>query len=127
MAFGMLQMTLILLMLQDFWLRQRNGDWELKYPVGPQPSEDASTLYHETSNSDDILAKIRGIIPTVVDGFEVFGGDTDDLGKNREDLNQMLESGLLKPFAQIDTKRQWFQKVRNVKLHLISSYQKLFG
>ena len=96
---------------QDFWLRQRNGDWELKYPVGPQPSEDASTLYHETSNTDDILAKIRGILPTIVDGFEVFGGNTDDVTKNREDLNQMLESGLLKPFAQIDTKRQWFQKV----------------
>jgi hypothetical protein len=25
---------------QDFWLRQRNGDWELKYPVGPKHPEE---------------------------------------------------------------------------------------
>jgi hypothetical protein len=45
-------------------------------------------LYHETSNTDDILAKIRGIIPTFVEGFEVFGGQ-DDVGKNHDDLNQV--------------------------------------
>jgi len=78
--------------------------------VGPQQSKDMSTLYHETSNTDDILSKIRGIIPTFVDGFEVFGG-AYDVAKDHDDLMQMLESGVLKPFAQIDTKRQWFQKV----------------
>ena len=98
------------LLHMDYWLRQRNGDWELKYPVGGQNPSDMSTLYHETSNTDDILSKIRIIIPTYVEGFEVFGG-ADDVTRDHDDLTQMLESGVLKPFAQIDTKRQWFQKV----------------
>ena len=72
--------------------RQRNGDWELKYPVGQSTStapnsmtsstmstnEDdvincanpttqttpsaGTTLYHETSNLEDILSKIRAIV-----------------------------------------------------------------
>ena len=69
-----------------------------------------STLYHETSNTDDILAIIRNIIPTFVQGFEVFGV-ADDVERDRDNLTQMLESGILKPFAQIDTRRLWFQKV----------------
>jgi hypothetical protein len=68
-----------------------------------------STLYHETSNPDDILTKIHSIVPVFVEGFEVFGGDNID--RTNEDLNQMLESGVLKPFAQLETRRQWFQKV----------------
>ena len=69
-------------------------------------------MYHETSNHEDILAKIRRIIPTIVDGFEVFGGENiENLDKNPEDLNEMLESGVLKPFAQLETRRQWFQRV----------------
>jgi hypothetical protein len=55
------------------------------------------------------LTKIHSIVPVFVEGFEVFGGDNID--RTNEDLNQMLESGVLKPFAQLETRRQWFQKV----------------
>ncbi len=76
---------LLSLYFQDYWLRQRNGDWELKYPVGPKHPEEGSTLYHETSNPEVILVKIRALIPTIVDGFEVFGG-TEESNIISEDL-----------------------------------------
>ncbi|CAB4064137.1 PRKAB [Lepeophtheirus salmonis] len=49
------------LMKEDYWLRWRNGDWELKYPVGVHPT--GSTLYHETSNVRDIVSKLQILIP----------------------------------------------------------------
>ena len=45
------------LIKSDHWLRQRNGDWEMKYPVGQMHDGGGVTLYHETSNVDDILAR----------------------------------------------------------------------
>jgi hypothetical protein len=44
------------LLKSDHWLRQRNGDWEMKYPLGAVHEGDV-TLYHETSNVDDILSR----------------------------------------------------------------------
>jgi hypothetical protein len=50
-----------------------------------------STLYHETSNTEDILSRIRGIVPTYVDGFEVFGSDDGDKSERiGDDLNQVM-------------------------------------
>ena len=50
----------MVLMTNDYWLRKRNGDWELKYPVNTLPSKSAEndapcTIFHETSNIEDIL------------------------------------------------------------------------
>ena len=52
----------LILMTNDYWLRKRNGDWELKYPVNTVPSKSAEsdvdvpcTIFHETSNIEDIL------------------------------------------------------------------------
>ena len=51
------------LLKEDFWLRQRNGDWELKYPVGTRSRDGkGSTIYHETSCVDDIMLKIQPIL-----------------------------------------------------------------
>ncbi len=74
------------LMQADHWLRRRNGDWELKYPVrksrtmpgasnfdlgtvfhstkvGALNKEDSNstTLYHETSNAEDIQSKLNAV------------------------------------------------------------------
>ena len=60
-----------------FFHRQRNGDWELKYPVGTSPrtsltngdleqqkkeeDDEKTTVYHETSNSEDIISKLKSL------------------------------------------------------------------
>ena len=104
------------LLSNDHWLRQRNEDWELKYPVNsdnslpPASNSDAvhhlvshnesqkfgkMTLYHQTSCPDDILSKLRIITPSAIN--------------NDESLNDLLSSGLLRPFSKIQTSRNCFK------------------
>ena len=45
------------LIKQDHWLRQRNGDWELKYPVGAGSNDQSSTVYHETTCLEEIVTR----------------------------------------------------------------------
>lgn len=46
-----------LLMTQDFWLRQRDGCWELKVPTGTQHG--LITQYQELTAECDIMAKLN--------------------------------------------------------------------
>lgn len=84
------------LMKEDFWLRLRNGDWELKYPVDTHP--DGNTLYHETSNQEDILIKIKPLVVL-------------DENKINNNLGDLVINNILHQFACIDSKRQCFQDV----------------
>jgi len=81
------------LMKEDHWLRQRNGDWELKYPVGDVHSQ-GSTLYHETTCTDAIMTRLRPILK-VEEGCS---------------LTSLLESAHLKSFAQLETKRKCYSR-----------------
>ena len=104
-----------LLLSHDHWLRKRNGDWELKYPINAKsplpPNIDANTetsaapradaqcsqviKYHETSSPDDIISKLKTVLPRIV--------------KDGDTLNNLLLSGLLRPFAQLRTSRTCFK------------------
>lgn len=101
------------LLSQDHWLRQRNGDWELKYPVGPLHPTGGSTLYHETSNPDDILSKLKPLIRH--DEFEVFdttgqGVDQVAASDKKACLNELVLEEVLTAFAHLETKRQCYNK-----------------
>ncbi|XP_040567784.1 thiamine-triphosphatase isoform X3 [Lepeophtheirus salmonis] len=89
------------LMKEDYWLRWRNGDWELKYPVGVHPT--GSTLYHETSNVRDIVSKLQILIPQKnnqsVRNSTIFNNIGDFI------CNQILHK-----FAELKTKRRHYQK-----------------
>ena len=104
-----------LLLSNDHWLLQRNGDWGLKYPVNSKhslpPNLDSNiihspiaqndsqinkmTLYHETSCADDIISKLKAIAPSAI--------------KDDATLNQLLLSGILRPFAKLRTSRNCFK------------------
>lgn len=130
------------LLTNDHWLRKRNGDWELKYPVGssmassineesaaaieaaaaatglqddPSPScrssvsQQVTTTYHETSNLEDILFKVRLVsrcgIPEL-DGSRIEEDDDDD----EVSLNSLVERSVLRPFAELETKRKCYKR-----------------
>ena len=80
------------LLKSDHWLRKRNGDWELKYPVG-STHESGNTLYHETSNLEDIMINI---------------GTLSDLLKG--DLLSLMKDRVLTCFAHLETKRWCYKK-----------------
>ena len=104
------------LLSNDHWLRQRNDDWELKYPVNSDHSLPSSlnsnavshlvshyesqkfgkmVLYHQTTCPDDILAKLKIITLSAI--------------KDGESLNDLLSNGLLRPFSKIQTSRNCFK------------------
>ena len=74
----------------DYWLRQRNGDWELKYPVGSS-HEQGSSVYHETTCLEEINNRISPFLPNC-------------------DLKKLLDNGKLKAFAHLETKRKNYTK-----------------
>ena len=108
-----------LLLSNDHWLRQRNGDWELKYPVHSKYSSPSSsnwdvantssaqnkssiskmTLYHETTCPDDITSKLKLITPSMIN--------------DGDNLNQLLASGMLRPLAKLRTSRNYFKLDNN--------------
>jgi len=79
----------------DHWLRRRNGDWEMKYPVGTVTEGSGVTLYHETSNSDDILARLRDLTRDEPD---------------KSNLKELVSRGVLSPFARLETQRRSYRK-----------------
>ena len=102
-----------ILLSNDHWLRQRNGDWELKYPLNADQNTNSSAinnpmqssteshkldkmiLYHQTTCPDDILSKLKAIIPsTIHDGVS---------------LNDLLSIGILRPFSKLQTRRHCFK------------------
>lgn len=80
----------------DHWLRQRNGDWELKYPVGDHSQ--CSTLYHETSCIEEIMTRLRPFLGPAA------ASEAD------QSLLHLLDSGHLKAFAHLETQRKCYGK-----------------
>ena len=104
-----------LLLQQDHWLRKRNGSWEMKYPIksnvmtcvknGTSKMEslhkDSKTdMYHETSEEKRILSKIIAISPSTLNNSAL---------KNKYELDDLVSTGRLWPFAEIDTNRKEYQ------------------
>jgi len=87
---------------EDHWLRQRNGDWELKYPVGLDGHNQGSTLYHETTCIEEIMTRLRPIL-------KVEEGSTTN-------LQTLLEKTYLKSFAQLETKRKCYSRDDKVNI-----------
>ena len=81
----------------NHWLRQRNGDWELKYPLPGSREGEKTTLYHETSNLQDILGKLR-LLPAFADLAE------------SATLAELCEKGTLAVFADVETRRLTYKK-----------------
>ena len=79
----------------DHWLRRRNGDWEMKYPVGAVAEGSGVTLYHETSNAEDILARLRNLTKDEPD---------------KSNLKELASRGVLSPFARMETTRHSYRK-----------------
>jgi len=124
------------LLTNDHWLRQRNGDWELKYPVGKSSSSSSmsssmnselsdetsspqkhtpsngTTLYHETSNLEDIVSKIRTIVaPSLLKNCNSNELSTSQPEQQQDyDLNSMVTSQTLTSFATLETNRRWFKR-----------------
>jgi len=108
------------LLTNDHWLRKRNGDWELKYPVGGgsmassmdeesyESSQQSTTLYHETSNLEDILCKVRVVSPAAAALMPELSDDDDD--DEEVNLNTLVERSVLRPFAQLETKRKCYKR-----------------
>ena len=105
------------LLKEDFWLRQRNGDWELKYPVGTRSRDGkGSTIYHETSCVDDIMLKIQPILEMAGTFLKLLifykknryiGIEFLILDKSFIDL---INEKILEPFAHLETRRKNYNK-----------------
>ena len=95
------------LMLSDYWLRKRDGAWELKHPlvdsaaVG-QSSKDVghvSDRYNELQNEVEILAFLRTVIATEIDVCTDSGPTS---------LDQLVQEGILIPVAEFETTRETY-------------------
>nr|ACO14570.1 Thiamine-triphosphatase [Caligus clemensi] len=89
------------LMIEDYWLRSRNGDWELKYPVGVHPT--GSTLYHETSDVHEISAKLQILVPKKNNGSKRNSMIFNNIG-------DFICNQILHKFAELITRRKHYQK-----------------
>jgi len=89
------------LIKEDHWLRQRNGDWELKYPVGIDGHSQGSTVYHETTCIEEIMTRLRPILK---------------IEEGCSHLQSLIEKTYLKPFAQLETKRKCYSREDKVNI-----------
>ena len=68
-----------------------------------------TTLYHETSNLEDIVGKIRSIVaPSLLKHRPASPSSSDSL--QDLDLNSMVASRTLTSFATLETNRKWFKR-----------------
>lgn len=75
---------------KDYWLRERNGKWELKVPVvGIKTDDEAIDRYTELENDAEIIKELK-------------------LNKDRQIKNSLAASSIF-PFATIITRRETYQ------------------
>ena len=100
------------LLKNDYWLRKRNGVWELKYPMDEvitQPADlqidsinpknrPPTDMYHETSNVEEIVSRLKIICKL-------------EPGCCDRHLDQYVSDGTLWPFAEINTIRKEYREV----------------
>ena len=67
----------------------------IRYPVGAVTEGSGVTLYHETSNAEDILARLRDLTRDEPD---------------KSNLNELAARGVLSPFARLETHRTSYRK-----------------
>nr|ACO11522.1 Thiamine-triphosphatase [Caligus rogercresseyi] len=91
------------LMRVDHWMRSRNGDWELKYPVGSHPT--GSTIYHETSNVHEIEAKLQSLVPTTPPS-----GSSKRNSLVFNNIGDFICNKILMKFAELITRRKHYSK-----------------
>ncbi len=79
------------LTFQDFWLRKRDGSWQLKSPLKSYDSKPLTDKYKETETEDEILEMLRecGIL-----------SEGDCL------LEQLLDANTLVAIAELTTRRE---------------------
>merc|ERR1712029_1157471 len=71
-----------------------------------------TTLYHETSNLEDIVSKIRTIVaPSLLKNCHGNELSTSQPEQQQDyDLNSMVTSQTLTSFATLETNRRWFKR-----------------
>ncbi|XP_077982586.1 thiamine-triphosphatase-like [Glandiceps talaboti] len=89
------------LTLADFWLRQREGQWELKSPPEHRDVESKSAQYAETSAADEILQKISAILKT-----RSLVSECDS--ETADQIAVFVKQCGLKPFAVFRTDRKTY-------------------
>ena len=88
------------LMLEDHWLRKRDGKWQLKYTTGGQMGQTAgSDVYNELDTQDKILEHLR--TPSA--------GNFHGLIQNSpQTLDQLITGGILIPVVEFSTTRETY-------------------
>lgn len=92
------------LIRSNFWLRQRNCQWELKYPLDGMYEGRSTSVYHEVQNESEIETLVKDRLP-----------ESSEVNLS---LGEMVSSGLLKPFCNLITHRRSFKLEDDVTIVL---------
>ena len=104
---------LYVLTSNNFWLRQREGLWQLKSPVGGRSANETlvNSSYKESELEMDILNLLMPILCNTDDDKIYFTNQLnliDDADKRCSTLVEVLRHLNCKPFCKITTRRQTF-------------------
>ncbi|XP_002741489.1 thiamine-triphosphatase-like isoform X2 [Saccoglossus kowalevskii] len=86
------------LTLSDYWLRKREGNWELKSPPEKRKPESDVAQYIETTNAGEIVQYLSAILKT----------DPTHAGDNADQIAKFVEKTGLQPFAVFRTNRKTY-------------------
>nr|XP_054748929.1 thiamine-triphosphatase-like [Lytechinus pictus] len=90
---------------EDFWLRRRNDQWELKMPPKNRQDESAScTQYKEVTNEHDIVTEMAAILCNSSPNDDAVNGN--DQIYEAKDVETMITKFGLEPFAELKTNRK---------------------
>lgn len=89
------------LLRRDHWLRRRNDDWELKYPVGNHQQDPNSTspppaVYHESSDAESIMIQLKSLRVDAIEGVT--------------SLKDLSTNGSIVTFAHLVTRRCCYKR-----------------